>query len=229
MLLAEPISLTRFFVIMFLVLIVSGVLWVPAAYFLLKYFAKTLNFRRDSWAETARELGLEIQMNNGLRIKPLKGTYLGCRVQISHEHVPKGKASYDSYTVCEAYLPAAINFPFEIKSENVIYQVLASPFRNKEVKVDIPGFDNSFFVDCDEEDTMRRLLGADLPGGRTPNLIADLLLIKKSFYQLRITDELVYLKNEGEFLEAADIKPMLNSALYLVKRIHSAREMIEKV
>lgn len=210
---------------MFLILIVSGVLWIPAAYFLLKYFAKTLNFRRDSWTETARELGLEIQQNNGLRVKPLKGIYQGCRVQISHDHVPKGKTSYDSYTVCEAFLPTPINFPFEIKSENFIFQALASVFRNKEVKVDIPGFDNSFFLDCHEEEAIRRLLFADLPDGRTPNLIADLLLIKKSSYQLKVTDESVYLKNEGEFLEEANIRPMLDSAVYLVKRIQSAREI----
>src|SRR5688500_9612087 len=98
LLLFESISLTEFFVKMFLILIVSGILWVPAAYLLLKYFAKTLNFRRDSWQETARELGLEIQHEYNRLVKPLAGNYQGYRVKISHEHVQTGKTSYDSYT-----------------------------------------------------------------------------------------------------------------------------------
>lgn len=222
-LLFEPVSLGEFFLIFFLILLVAGAALPFVVYFGLKYFAKFVNTKRDSWEDTAAQLGLEVQREHNELIKPLKGLYQNYPVRVSRESVSRGELSYDIYTVCEAYLPTVLPFSLEIKSEDVIKQALASMFRNKEVKIGIPGFDRSFYVDCPDDEAIRRLLSVDLPDGRTPNLLADLLLIKKSADQLKITDELVYIKKEGEFFDAADIRPIIDAAVYLAKRIEAAR------
>ncbi|MEZ5424704.1 MAG: hypothetical protein R2747_00440 [Pyrinomonadaceae bacterium] len=227
----DLMPLVKTFVILFLMLFVAGVAVTTAAWFGLRFFARYLNTRRDTWEATARLLGLEINREYRRPIKPLEGVYQDLRVKIFHESVPKNRGrSFDLYTVCEVHLrPEAFGFPFEVRCEDSIIQGIARFIGKGDVEIGLPGFDKSFYVDCPDAEAVRCLLSADQPDGQTVNLAADLMLFRKSYWDVRIADDLVCLKLDGEFFEVAKIRPMLDDAVYLAERMRAARKKLSSL
>lgn len=201
------------------------IVWLIAGglIYLLILFGRRLIGKKDTWKDTAKQLGLGIPDDRGLALMPMEGIYDGFQVRIINNRIPD-----DLYITCEVYLPTKSNFSFNIEAAGSIMQAISSAFGKGGIEVGVPGFDKSFSVNSTDENKIGELLAVDLENGRTPNLIADLLLINKSFSQVKITDSLVYLRKEEEMVEASAIESLLESAIYLAKRINSARKKLEK-
>lgn len=184
------------------------------------------NQQKAVWNDTLQQLGLEFNPNTEGLLTPFavaEGEYRDCKVKVAFLVVQSGEDSSDIYTFCEAFFPTSLNILLEIESEGKITQALKSVFDKNRVKIESSDFNRSFVVKCTNDEKARQLLTVNLPGEEPRNLAADLLLIKNSVEYIKITDESVYLKNKGQLLELKEIKPLLDSSIYLVKCIQAAR------
>jgi hypothetical protein len=189
------------------------------------------NRQKAVWNDTIQKLGLEFNPNTEGLLKPFavaEGEYQDCKVKVAFLVVQSGEDSSDIYTFCEAFFPTSLDILLEIKSEQEIIQALKSVFEKDIVEIGLSVFKRSFMVKCPNDEKARQLLTSDLPGGESQNLAADLLMTKRFVEYIKVSDESVYLKNNGQLLELEEIKPILDSAVYLVKRIQMAREKLAK-
>ena len=220
----EAVSLAEAMFKMILILIVLGIIGTGVGFLALKGLAQFLNSRRDAWEETARTFGLEKDLEYMRIVKPLKGVYQGCQVVIMHE-----SDGENPYTICRVRLPNELPYRMEIAAQGYFSRVMDSVFGTNEIIVGVDGFDKSFWVEGSDEAAIQKLLSVHLPGDDAPNLIVDLLSLKKSDYQVKVSHEQIELQKRGELLEALDIEPILEAAIHLAKRIESAREKSAEV
>jgi hypothetical protein len=211
---------------MLLGFIICGVIIAIFIFIFTLYFKKLKN-NRNSWEDTADHLGLELQESSNPLFKPMEGIYKDYRVRISNQRIPTGESDYDSFTICEVYLPTKLDFIFQVLSAYSFIQTLASKIGMGDFEIGIPGFDKSFRIGCSDNDKISDLLCVDLENGRTQNLLTELLLIKKSFPEVKITHELAYLKEKGELINVMEIESLIDSTIYLAQRIDSARKKME--
>lgn len=214
----KPLSLFEGMLMMIVVLVVIGAVMMTLGFLALKVFANYINSRRDIWTETAQELGLEIQAS-GI-IKPLKGVYQTHQVELLHES-PDGERPF---TVCKIFLPTAPPYGFEIDTQNYLNRMIESVFGSTEIKVGVDAFDNAFAITGYDETIIRKFLSVHLPDGKYPNLIALLLSLKKSEHFITISADTVKLQKRGEFLEINEVKPILDSAIYLIGQMQEAEK-----
>ncbi len=219
-------SLLNLFGVMILVF-VGFVIFIAILIYIFSFYFKKLRANRDTWEDSAKRFGFELQESSNPIFKPMEGIYKDYRVRISNQRIPRGEASYDSFTICEVYLPTKLDFLFQVSSADSFVQTIASKMGMGDFEIGIEGFDKSFKIGCSDNDKMSNLLGVDLENGRTPNLLTELLLIKKSFAEVKITHELAYLKEEGELLGVSEIESLIDSTVYLAQRVDSARKKLE--
>lgn len=220
---AQLNPLLMWFLVMFAALIII-ILFIAGFILLMRRVVKEQNelnnHQKAVWKDTLEQIGLKLDPNNqGLpQYFDVAGEYQNCKVKIAFSAIQDGETS-DIYTACEAFLPASLNILLEITSEGRIKQALNSVFEENKIKFGLPDFESRFKVTCLNDEKARHILTSDLSDGETRNLAADLLSIKEFAEYIKITDESVYLKNKGQLLELKEIKPLLDSAVYLTKRI----------
>lgn len=218
-----------YLIVIMLVICFFAAMCMAVLGYIVYLFAKAMRYERDTWENLAKELGLKInEKGGGFLFKPMVGNYKNCQVEILVKGEASSNVRTEHYTVCNAYLPTKMDFLFEVRSESNLAQTFASALGKGDFKIGIPGFDKSFFIDCYYEEKMSNLLGVDLENGRTPNLITDLLLVRKSYNNVKIDDELVCITVYDKIIESSEIKPVLNEAVYLAERVEKARRKVEK-
>jgi len=216
-------AVLHFIGVMALILLITALVVAGLAYILV-LFARFNRAKRDVWENTAAELGLELEHKDKNYIyKPMAGNYGGRRVRISSERIRVGEGSdYDPFTIGEVCLPVKPDFSFEIRSAYGFVQKLKSAIGRGDIEIGVPDFDERFNIESADREKVCKLLGADLPDGLTPTLHADLLLIDKSYFEIRITDQSVRLKKNMEIIERRELTPILDDAAYLAGRIEAA-------
>lgn len=224
LLLFDTLPVIKLLALMLLVFVITAVL-VGALLYVGYLYLKGLLAKRDVWENTAKELGLSVGVGGISIFKPLTGIYKGHQVEVRYYRIPRAvSVKYDPYTDVKVFLPSEFDFPFEVRAESSAIQTVAWAVGKGDFDLGIPEFDKNFYIDCPEQKAISTLLCANLPVGQTPNLAEDLLLTGKTFHDLKVTDEFVHITTDGEILQAAKIKPMLDSAVYLAKRIEEARK-----
>ena len=216
----EPVSFAEGMIKLFLIFAVLGVTGMVVGFFLLKVLAQVINSRRDSWEETAQTLGLETQHEYVRLVKPLKGVYRNFEIEVSQES-PDGENAYATW---KAKLRKPLPYVMEIATQNFFQRIAESLFDNGEIKVGIEGFDKSFSVSGSDKADIQRLLSVHLPDGKVPNLIVELLSLKKSGYLIKVTDTEVQLQKRESSLDISEIQPVVDAAIHLVERIEKAQE-----
>jgi len=219
--------LVLFAAIVLIILLIAGFIWL-----IRRIISEhtDLNIREKTvWQNTLQQLGLKFNPNTEGLLTPFAvadGEYQDCKVKVAFLVIQSSEDSSDIYTFCEAFFPTPLNINLEIKSEGKFKQALKSVFEKDRVEIESSDFKGNFVVKCPNDEKARQILTSDLSDGETRNLAADLLMTKRFVEYIKITDESVYLKNKGQLLELEEIKPLLDSAVYLVKRIQTAREKL---
>lgn len=198
------------------------------SYFMLKALAQLINSRRDSWAETAKTLGLSPDQSVGVTLKTLTGKRGEHMVTVMPFSVQTGQYSSDAYAAVEVQFPNPLDLSFKISKPEMLYQKVANYFDTNAVDIGFDVFDKAFDVQCSHSETLKKLLHHEMLDGQGPTLLTDLMLANKRYHRVVVTDRSVCLGVRADPDDSTAIEATIVKGIYLADRLAEAKRRINE-
>lgn len=221
-LLAEPVSMTQGLLMAGVFLIVLFALIGLGSYFFLRIYAGMINSRRDSWASAADDLDLKVDETKPYLIKEMSGVRDGREISVTHYAVQTGEYTSDSYAAVELPITAPFIFSFELAKPEFAYQKVAEATGLFDDQTGHESFDKAFRIQCSDMPSLLELLNVEIPDGQSPTLLTDLMLARKRYHRVKISDTKVCLGVRADLGDSDPIEETIDKATYLVGRFEAA-------
>lgn len=223
MLRSEPISgwnaviyLTVVFIVILIGLVIGG-------YIFIRLLAWSINSARDSWHNTASQLGLTIDQNDGAVRKKMVGSYKGYPVTVTFFSIPKSENSSDPAADAEVNFDSELPFSFCLeRRENYLHKIYDQIFSDD----DLAGLGTDFEMQISDRERMLQLLNSEIPDGERPTLLGDINAAQRNFVRMTISDSTVKLGRRTGKDDVAAIRKTIEKSIYLAERIKSAAKLI---
>lgn len=207
-------------------LLVTFIILGLGGYVFMRLIVLFINSKRDTWEETASQLGYQIDRTSPHIVKPLDGFENNFKVKVLSFAVPTGENSVIYCISCEAFFAAPLTLTFEIKT-NAFFKGLASRlFGGEDVEVGLAAFDNAFSVESLNPDLIQNMLVVEMLDGKSPNLITDLIGVKKKRETIKVTNSSVLVSTRAEPNDVTRIRSIISDTVYLAERFQAAKDRI---
>jgi hypothetical protein len=222
---SEPLSLGQGMLLIGLVLIVILALVAGGAYVFVRVLASIINKRRDSWESAAAELKLTVDRSRNSLLKRLTGKRGDRDVMVEPFAVFTGDSedpSTDDYASVEVRFTQPLGFALEITKHEMLYQRVANFFASSDDKIGHEPFDKVFRIECSHMPSLLGLLNVEMLDGETPTLLTDLMMARKKYHRVKVTDKSVCLGVRADIGDSSPIEMTIAKAIYIAERFEAA-------
>ena len=189
-----------------------------------------LNKRQDSWAAAADQLQSTIDTERDGIYKPIVGEQDGFRFEASYFSVdPRtsgGTVRVDDCIEVKVIYRQPLDFSLDLVKAEMFYEKVGAYLDQSDLRIGHEQFDSAFTIRSSDVGALLRLLSVEISGGKTANLLDDLLEAAKDHLRVKATDTSITLGNRVAFGDVNQIRPLIHRTVILAERIAKGQKLV---